>query len=270
MRRYARQLRLGSRAAHQRPRVLQVEPVAVPAAVREGPRLPQGRAGSTGTRSTRPCSRTSRCCRRHVRALRRRRRQEEAHPVVLQDHRLRRPAARRPEPARGHVAVARCIAMQRNWIGRSIGADVDFVIEGRDEHVTVFTTRPDTLYGATFMVVAPDSDLAAELAAGADARGAGRVRRLPRARCRRSTEIERQDAGPREDRRLPRPATRSTRSTASASRSGPPTTCSPTTATAPSWRFPRTTSATSTSPARSICRCASSSTRTRRSRVRSR
>ncbi|HAM25840.1 MAG TPA: leucine--tRNA ligase, partial [Microbacteriaceae bacterium] len=58
-------------------------------------------------------------------------------------------------------------AMQRNWIGRSIGADVDFVIEGREEKVTVFTTRPDTLYGATFMVVAPDSDLAAELIAGA-------------------------------------------------------------------------------------------------------
>ena len=56
--------------------------------------------------------------------------------------------------------------MQRNWIGRSTGADVDFAIEGRDEPVTVFTTRPDTLYGATFMVVAPDSDLAAELVAG--------------------------------------------------------------------------------------------------------
>jgi leucyl-tRNA synthetase len=59
--------------------------------------------------------------------------------------------------------------MQRNWIGRSVGADVDFRIEGRDEPVTVFTTRPDTLHGATFFVVAPDSDLAAELAADAPA-----------------------------------------------------------------------------------------------------
>ncbi|GAA4057894.1 leucine--tRNA ligase [Agromyces indicus] len=59
------------------------------------------------------------------------------------------------------------ITMQRNWIGRSSGADVDFAIEGRDEPVTVFTTRPDTLYGATFMVVAPDSALAAELVEGA-------------------------------------------------------------------------------------------------------
>jgi len=61
------------------------------------------------------------------------------------------------------------IRMQRNWIGRSVGADIDFEIEGRAERVTVFSTRPDTLYGATFFVVAPDGDLAAELAAGADA-----------------------------------------------------------------------------------------------------
>ena len=61
------------------------------------------------------------------------------------------------------------LTMQRNWIGRSEGADVEFAIEGRDEPVTVFTTRPDTLFGATFMVVAPDSDLAAELAATASA-----------------------------------------------------------------------------------------------------
>lgn len=62
---------------------------------------------------------------------------------------------------------SKVLTMQRNWIGRSAGADVDFAIEGRGEPVTVFTTRPDTLYGATFMVVAPDSELAAELAAGA-------------------------------------------------------------------------------------------------------
>ena len=61
---------------------------------------------------------------------------------------------------------AKVLTMQRNWIGRSSGADVDFVIEGHHSPVTVFTTRPDTLFGATFMVVAPDSDLAAELAAG--------------------------------------------------------------------------------------------------------
>ena len=58
------------------------------------------------------------------------------------------------------------LMMQRNWIGRSSGANVSFVIEGRTEPVTVYTTRPDTLFGATFMVVAADSDLAAELVVG--------------------------------------------------------------------------------------------------------
>ena len=63
------------------------------------------------------------------------------------------------------------LMMQRNWIGRSIGAEVKFVIEGRDEPVTIYTTRPDTLYGATFMVVAVDSALAAELVAGSKVEG---------------------------------------------------------------------------------------------------
>ncbi len=58
------------------------------------------------------------------------------------------------------------MSMQRNWIGRSVGAEVTFEIEGRDLPITVYTTRPDTLYGATFMVVAADSALAAELASG--------------------------------------------------------------------------------------------------------
>ncbi len=60
----------------------------------------------------------------------------------------------------------RVLTMQRNWIGRSTGASVDFAVEGRAEPVRVFTTRPDTLYGATFFVLAVDSVLAAELAAG--------------------------------------------------------------------------------------------------------
>ena len=55
------------------------------------------------------------------------------------------------------------LLMQRNWIGRSTGAQVDFTIEGVDKKITVYTTRPDTLYGATFMVVAADSTLAADL-----------------------------------------------------------------------------------------------------------
>lgn len=46
--------------------------------------------------------------------------------------------------------------MQRNWIGRSKGAEIDFKIDGSDKVITVFTTRPDTLFGATFMVLAPE------------------------------------------------------------------------------------------------------------------
>ena len=45
--------------------------------------------------------------------------------------------------------------MQADWIGKSYRAEVDFPVEGRDEKITVYTTRPDTLYGATFMVLAP-------------------------------------------------------------------------------------------------------------------
>jgi leucyl-tRNA synthetase len=55
--------------------------------------------------------------------------------------------------------------MQRNWIGRSEGAHVDFEVEGHEGPVTVFTTRPDTLYGATFFVVAADAKLADEICA---------------------------------------------------------------------------------------------------------
>ena len=54
--------------------------------------------------------------------------------------------------------------MQADWIGKSYGAEVDFPVEGRDEKITVYTTRPDTLYGATFMVLAPEHKLAKSLA----------------------------------------------------------------------------------------------------------
>ena len=54
--------------------------------------------------------------------------------------------------------------MQTEWIGRSYGAEVNFKIDGRDDTITVYTTRPDTLYGATFMVLAPEHRLAAGLA----------------------------------------------------------------------------------------------------------
>jgi len=53
--------------------------------------------------------------------------------------------------------------MQTEWIGKSTGAEVNFKLENRDECITVYTTRPDTLHGATFMVVAPEAEIAATL-----------------------------------------------------------------------------------------------------------
>ena len=115
-----------------------------------------------------------------------------------------------PEPIR---------LMQRNWIGRSEGARVDFPIDGVDEAISVFTTRPDTLFGATYMVLSPEHPLV-------------EIDRHRRAASRRSGSIRtRRRAAPTwRAWRRPRPAcspapTPSTPSTASASPSGSPTTC---------------------------------------------
>ncbi len=53
--------------------------------------------------------------------------------------------------------------MQRNWIGRSTGAEIDFAIDGTDKKLRVYTTRPDTLFGATYMVLAPEHELVNEI-----------------------------------------------------------------------------------------------------------
>ena len=57
----------------------------------------------------------------------------------------------------------RVLIMQRNWIGKSTGCEIDFQLEGRDGAIRVFTTRPDTLFGATFMSLAPEHPMALEL-----------------------------------------------------------------------------------------------------------
>lgn len=88
---------------------------------------------------------------------------------------------------------AKVLNMQRNWIGRSLGAEVEFEIEGREAKVPVFTTRPDTLYGVTFMVVAPDSELAAELAASASPEVQTAFERYL-AETQQQSEIDRQNA----------------------------------------------------------------------------
>jgi len=58
--------------------------------------------------------------------------------------------------------------MQKNWIGKSIGAEVDFKIDGYDKDLKIFTTRPDTLFGVTYMVLAPEHPYVKELIAGSD------------------------------------------------------------------------------------------------------
>ncbi|MGZ4381288.1 MAG: leucine--tRNA ligase [Gaiellaceae bacterium] len=68
----------------------------------------------------------------------------------------------------------RVLTMQRNWIGRSEGAEVEFRVEGSDRTLTVFTTRPDTLFGATFFVLAPEHPFLEELVAGSEQEAAVR------------------------------------------------------------------------------------------------
>ena len=53
--------------------------------------------------------------------------------------------------------------MQKNWIGRSAGAEVEFAVSGQDSKITVFTTRPDTLFGATYVALAPEHPLISQL-----------------------------------------------------------------------------------------------------------
>ncbi|MCE1190506.1 MAG: leucine--tRNA ligase [Ignavibacteria bacterium] len=77
--------------------------------------------------------------------------------------------------------------MQRNWIGKSTGAEVQFTVEGSDEVITVFTTRPDTLFGVTYMTLAPEHPLVDKLADPARAEEIARYRDSIKA----LTEIER-------------------------------------------------------------------------------
>ncbi|HFC97410.1 MAG TPA: leucine--tRNA ligase [Thermosulfurimonas dismutans] len=80
------------------------------------------------------------------------------------------------------------LTMQRNWIGRSEGAEIEFPVEGLSEKITVFTTRPDTLYGVTFISLSPEHPLAERLAEGSGLRAEFEAFRQ---RCRRQRrEIE--------------------------------------------------------------------------------
>jgi leucyl-tRNA synthetase len=77
--------------------------------------------------------------------------------------------------------------MQMNWIGKSQGALIKFKIDGRDEHIEVFTTRPDTIFGATFMVLAPEHKILNKLSISDQAKNYMEE-------AKRKTELERKEA----------------------------------------------------------------------------
>ena len=88
------------------------------------------------------------------------------------------------------------LTMQRNWIGKSVGAEVDFAIEGSDAKLTIFTTRPDTIFGATFMSIAPEHPLASTLSQGTGQEQAVRAfaeqTRVARQRLKPGDELEKE------------------------------------------------------------------------------
>lgn len=82
--------------------------------------------------------------------------------------------------------------MQREWIGRSEGAEIDFAIDGTDQNLRVFTTRPDTLFGATYMVIAPEHPLVQMVIDGPGPHAAAVADYA--ARTRRRSDVERQES----------------------------------------------------------------------------
>ncbi len=84
---------------------------------------------------------------------------------------------------------------QRNWIGRSEGAHVRFAIEGSDETVTVFTTRPDTLWGATYVVLAPESPLVEKIATAAQREAVSAYQKVSAARSEKDRQANKEKTG---------------------------------------------------------------------------
>lgn len=86
---------------------------------------------------------------------------------------------------------SRIASQQVNWIGRSKGAEIDFKVDGHNETIKVFTTRPDTLFGATFMVMAPEHPLVEVIATDSQKESIDVYKKTTQAK----SEIERQDTG---------------------------------------------------------------------------
>jgi len=85
----------------------------------------------------------------------------------------------------------RVLIMQRNWIGRSEGAEIDFTLAGTDQKIRVFTTRVDTIYGATCVILAPEHPLNAQLL---DPAGQARAKAMVDARAGRDPAISKRKA----------------------------------------------------------------------------
>ncbi len=84
---------------------------------------------------------------------------------------------------------------QRNWIGRSEGAHVDFAVEGTDERITVFTTRPDTLWGATYLVLAPEHPLVERITAESRRDDVSRYQRYSASRSEKDRQANKEKTG---------------------------------------------------------------------------
>ena len=211
--------RLVARVRHPRAALLPLDAVDLPAALRARPGLPQG--GRRQVVPQRPDGAGQRAGhRRALRALRprsSRSRQLEQWFFRITDY-----ADRLLDDLDTIEWPAHVKTMQRNWIGRSEGAEVTFRCEELGIDYPVFTTRPDTLFGATFFVMAPEHPDVFRLVEGTEQRAGGPRVRQPRA-----------DRGAARSAATPsarRPAcswaaTSSTRSTASRSRCTSPTTC---------------------------------------------
>ena len=260
-----RVLRLVAPAAHQRPGVLPLDAVAVPEAARARAGLPQVQPGQlVPQRPDRAGQRAGR--RRPLRALRRRGDQARADPVVLQGHRLRPAAAGRhgrawswPDARADRCSATGSVAPR---VRTSTSRWPPTAAAPRS--VTVYTTRPDTLFGATFMVVAADAKLAGEIVS--DEQRAAYEDYLdgdPQG-LRHRPDGDR----PAEDRRVPGRVRRQPGQRRVACRCGPPTTCWPTTAPARSWPCPGRTSATGTSRRSTTCRSSAPCSRPRAGRAR--
>ena len=152
------QLRLVARGRHHRSRLRALDAVDLPPALQARPRV-SGRNPGQLVPGARHRAGQRRGHRRPQRARGLPGRAQAAAPMAAAHHRLRRPPRDASSSALDWPETKQ---KQRDWIGRSEGAEVDFPLDGRSEKLTVFTTRPDTLFGATYVVLAPEHPLALE------------------------------------------------------------------------------------------------------------